>query len=154
APAGMSTPPSSVQVLRWKRPSLNWPIASGGIHQKDHSGEGEQPMVAQNRICLTASATTEAPDQARTLAELLRDLGLVLRWRWRHAAGVDRASLLLQSLRWENKLALAFVNLRASVRLRAMIEDWPLQRIQEAVEAQRLETLRPQAGYPSSVGQH
>jgi hypothetical protein len=109
-------------------------------------------MVAQNRICHPTSATTEAPVPAQTLAELLRDLGLVLRRRFRHGAGLERAALLLQSLRWENKLALAFVNLRSSVQLRAMVEDWPLQCIQEAIQAQRLETLPLQAGHTRRVG--
>jgi hypothetical protein len=73
---------------------------------------------------------------------LLCDLGLVLRWRMRRTTGTRRVSLLLQSLRWDSQLALRFVNLRVSVQLRAMIEDWPLHRLQETVQAQRLEMLR------------
>jgi hypothetical protein len=98
-------------------------------------------MLAENRICPPLSAPTEMPIQARNLAELLRDLGLVLRRRLR--AVEDRALLAKSSPRWGSQLALQFVNLRASVQLRAMVEDWPLHRIQAAVEAQRLEPLRP-----------
>jgi hypothetical protein len=143
---------SSVQVLRWQARSPDRSITSGAFHQKDRSEKEEEPMVAQNRICHPTSATTEAPVPAQTLAELLRDLGLVLRRRFRHGAGLERAALLLQSLRWENKLALAFVNLRSSVQLRAMVEDWPLQCIQEAIQEQRLETLPLQAGHTRRVG--
>jgi hypothetical protein len=75
---------------------------------------------------------------------LLRDLGLVLRWRMRRAAGTKRVLLVPQSLRWDSRLAMRFVNLKLSVQLRAMLEDWPLQRIHETVQAQRLETLRLQ----------
>jgi hypothetical protein len=100
-------------------------------------------MVAGNRICRSLSALTEMPAPARNMAELLCDLGLVLRWRMHREAGTARASLLLQALRWDSQLALQFVNLRASVQLRAMVEGWPLNRIQETVQAQRLETLCP-----------
>jgi len=109
-------------------------------------------MVAQNRICHPSSATTEAPVPAQTLAELLRDLGVVLCRSMRHAVGTERASPPLQSLRWDSKLALEFVNLRASVQLCAMVEDWPLKRIQEVVQAQRLETLRPREEYARRAG--
>jgi hypothetical protein len=86
---------------------------------------------------------TEKPAPPRNVAELLCDLGLVLRFCIYRGAGTKGASLPLQPLRWESQLALRFVNLRAAVQLRAMVEDWPLQRIQETVQAQRLETLRP-----------
>jgi len=99
-------------------------------------------MVAENRICL--STMTEIPVPARNVAELLCDLGRVLRWRTHRGAGNKQASLLLHSLRWDSQLALRFVNLRAAVQLRAMVEDWPLHRIQETVQAQRLETRCPQ----------
>jgi hypothetical protein len=105
-------------------------------------------------FCRSLSATTKAPAPARTLAELLRDLGVVLRWRMRHGAGTDGAPLLLESLRWDSNLALAFVNLRASVQFRAMVEDWPLPRIQEAVRAQLVDTLRPQEGDPPRISLH
>jgi len=87
---------------------------------------------------------TKVPIPARNMAELLRDLGLVLRWRMRRATGTKRVVLLPQSLRWDSQLALQFVNLKLSVQLRGMVEGWPLHRIQETVQAQRLETLRPQ----------
>jgi hypothetical protein len=87
---------------------------------------------------------TKAPIPARNIAELLRDLGLVLRWNMRRATRTKRVLLFLQSLRWDSQLALRFVNLRVSVQLRAMVEDWPLHRIQETVQAQQLETLRSQ----------
>ena len=83
---------------------------------------------------------------------MLRDLGLVVRRRTRDGAGTDRAPLPVSSLRWDSQLALQFVNLRASVQLRAMVEDWPLHRIQAAVQEQRLETLRPQDGCPTYPG--
>jgi hypothetical protein len=111
-------------------------------------------MVAENRICQPSPATTEAPVPARTVAELLCDLGVVLRRHMRHGAKTERASLPPQPLGWERNLALGFVNLSASVQLRAMVEDWPLHRIQEAVRAQRLETLRAQGGYPTRLGPH
>jgi hypothetical protein len=103
-------------------------------------------MVAENRICSSLCAMTEMTVPARNVAELLCDLGLVLRWCLHRAAGTKRASLLLQSLRWDSQLALQFVTLRATVQLRAMVEDWPLHRIQETVQAQWLETLRPHGG--------
>src|SRR5262249_51152447 len=65
-------------------------------------------------------------------------------------AGADRTPL--QAPRWERQLALGFVNLTPSVRLRALVEDWPLHRIQEAVQAQRLETLRAHERYPTGIG--
>jgi hypothetical protein len=111
-------------------------------------------MDPETRIRRCSSATTEAPVPAQTLAELLRDLGMVLRRRMRHWTGTGRASPPQPSLRWENKLALAFVNLRASVQLRAMVEDWPLHRIQEAIQAQQLETPGPREEYPTGVGPH
>jgi hypothetical protein len=111
-------------------------------------------MFAENRICHPSSATPQVPAPARTLAELLRDLGVVLRWRMRHGAETGRTPLLPQLLRWDGKLALEFVSLRPAVQLRAMVEDWPLDRIQEAVRAQRLETLRPQEGPPTRTGPH
>ena len=80
---------------------------------------------------------------ARNIAELLHDLGVVLHWRLRRAVGTRRALLLLQSLRWDSRLALRFVKLNVSLQLQAMVEDWPLQRIQETVQAKRLEALRP-----------
>ena len=52
--------------------------------------------------------------------------------------------MFLQSLRWDSRLALRFVNLRVSVQLRAMVEDWPLDRVQDTVKALRLEMHRPQ----------
>jgi hypothetical protein len=142
---------ASAQVLRWEGPRPDRPITSSASFEKDRSGKEEEPMVAQNRICRPSSTSTEAPAPAQTLAESLRDLGVVLRWRMRHATGTERASLLLQSLRWDSKLALEFVNLRASVQLRAMVEAWPLERIQEFVRAQRLETV-PRTTTPSNCG--
>jgi hypothetical protein len=111
-------------------------------------------MVAENRICHSLSTMTEMSSAARNLAELLCDLGLVLRWRMRREAGMQRAPLLLQSLRWDSQLALRFRNLRASIQLRAMVEDWPLHRIQESVQAQQLEALLRQAGRPTCLGPH
>jgi hypothetical protein len=111
-------------------------------------------MVAENRICRSLSTMTEMPGPARNVAELLCDLGLVLRWRIRRVDGTKGASLLMQSLCWDSQLALGFVNLRAAVQLRAMVEDWPLHRIQETVQAQRLESLRPQEGYSTRLGAH
>jgi hypothetical protein len=78
---------------------------------------------------------------ARNLAELLCDLGRVLRSTRHCAAGTKSASVPLQSLRWENQLALRFVQLSAGVQLRAMVEDWPLHQIQEAIWTQRIETV-------------
>jgi hypothetical protein len=89
---------------------------------------------------------------AQSIAELLRDLGVVLRWRMQRGAGTDRAPLLPQQLGWESRLALRFVDLRTSVQVRAMVEDWPLSRIQEVVQAQGLETLGPQEGFLSHIG--
>jgi hypothetical protein len=111
-------------------------------------------MVAENRICCSLCTMTKASIPARNMAEFLRDLGLVLRWRMRRATRTRRALLLLQSLRWDSQLALRFVNLRVAVQLRAMVEDWPLHRIQETVQAQRLETLRPQEQYATRLGPH
>jgi hypothetical protein len=111
-------------------------------------------MVAENQMYRPLSTMTKVPFPARNLAEFLRDLGLVLRWRMRRTTGTRRALLFLQSLRWDSRLALRFTSLTVSVQLRAMVEDWPLNRIQETVEAQRLETLRPQAGQPTHHGPH
>jgi len=94
-------------------------------------------MVAENLICRSLSTMPQVPIPARNMAQLLCDLGLVLRWRMQRGAGTKRASLLRQSLCWYSQLALQFVNLRAAVQLRAMVEDWPLHLIQEAVQAQR-----------------
>jgi hypothetical protein len=105
-------------------------------------------MLAENRIGGPASAGTQTPAPPRNLAELLHDLGMVLRWRMSHAAGSVHLPPSLESLRWESLLALRFVNLRASIQLRAMVEDWPLPRIQEAVQSAALETPRPQTGSP------
>jgi hypothetical protein len=113
--------------------------------------KGERPMLAQNRICNPPSGTTEVLIPARNLAELLRDLGVVLSRRIHRGTGNDSAQLQLQSLGWESKLALGFVNLRPSVQLCAMIEDWPFHRIQEVIQAQQLDRLRPQEEYPRPV---
>jgi hypothetical protein len=94
-------------------------------------------MVAENRICHPLSTMPEMNVPARNVAELLCDLGFVLRWRMRRGAAIQQAPLLLQSLRWDSQMALQFVNLSTSDQLRAMVEDWPLQRIQEYVQAQR-----------------
>jgi hypothetical protein len=101
-------------------------------------------MVAENRIHHSLSAMAKAPTPPRNMAEFLRDLGVVLRWRMRRTAGMRRALLFLQSLRWDGRLALRFTSLRLSVQLRAMVEDWPLNRVQDTVEALRLEMLRPE----------
>jgi hypothetical protein len=81
---------------------------------------------------------------ARNLAELLCDLGRVLRSTRHRGAGTKAASVPLQSLRRENQLALRFVQVSAAVQLRAMVEDWSLHRIHEAIAAQRVETVRPE----------
>jgi hypothetical protein len=94
-------------------------------------------MVAKNQTWCSSPPMTQAGIPARNMAELLCDLGLVLRWRMRHATRTKRALLFLESLRWDSQLALRFVNLRAPVQFRAMVEDWPLQRIQEKVRAER-----------------
>jgi hypothetical protein len=94
-------------------------------------------MVGENQAWCSSPTMTTAAIPARNLAELLSDLGLVLRWRMRHATRTKRAFLFLKSLRWDSRLALRFVNLRVSVQLRAMVEDWPLHRIQETVRAER-----------------
>ena len=109
-------------------------------------------MVAVNLICRSLSTMIERPVPARNVAELLCELGLILRWRMQRGAGTKPA--WLRSLRWDSQLALRFVNLRAAVQLRAMVEDWPLHRIQETVQAQRLETLRPHEGHAPSLGAH
>jgi hypothetical protein len=87
---------------------------------------------------------TEMSLPARNLAELLCDLGRILRSHRHRRGGTKPASVSLQSLRWENQLALRFVQLSVSVQLRAMVEDWPLHRIQKEIGAQRLETVRPE----------
>jgi hypothetical protein len=95
-------------------------------------------MVAVDKTCCSSPTMTKAAILARNMAELLCDLGLVLRWRMRHATRTKRALLFLESLRWDSQLALRFVNLRVSVQFRAMVEDWPVHRIQETVRAERL----------------
>jgi len=109
-------------------------------------------MAAENRICL--STMTEMAVPARNMAELLCDLGLVLRWRVYGGAGTKRASLPLQSLRWDSQLALQFVNLRSVVQLRAMVEGWPLRRIQEMVQAQGLEENNGRASRHAAEAKH
>jgi hypothetical protein len=108
-------------------------------------------MTAENRMCL--STMTEMPAPARNVAELLCDLGLVLRWREHCGAGTKGASLP-QSLRWDSQLALQFVNLRAVVQLRAMVEGWPLHRIQETVQAQGLEKNNERASRHGAEAKH
>jgi hypothetical protein len=101
-------------------------------------------MFEQNRIFCPLSIAFEKPMPARNIAELLCDLGMLLRWRIRRGAGTDRGALREKSLRWDGQLALGFVSLPTSVQLRAMVEDWSLSRIQEALQSQLLETLRLQ----------
>jgi hypothetical protein len=84
------------------------------------------------------SMARERPVPARNIAELLCDLGILLRWRIRRGAGTDRGALREQSLRWDGQLALGFVSLTASLQLRAMVEDWPLSRIQDTIQSQLL----------------
>ena len=91
-------------------------------------------MFEQERIFCPLSIALERRIPARNIAELLCDLGILLRWRMRLGAGTDRGAPRVQSLRWDGQLALGFVSLPASVQLRAMVEDWPLSRIQETVE--------------------
>jgi hypothetical protein len=99
-------------------------------------------MIEQNGIFCPSSIAFEKPIPARNIAELLCDLGILLRRRLRHGAEADQGALREQSLRWDGRLALGFVSLSASVQLRAMVEDWPLSRVQEAIQSQRLEMLR------------
>ena len=101
-------------------------------------------MLAQNRGFCPFAIAFEKRTPARNIAELLCDLGILLRWRIRRGAGTDRGALRVQSLRWDGQLALGFVSLPASVQMRAMVEDWSLSRIQEALQSQLLETLRLQ----------
>jgi hypothetical protein len=101
-------------------------------------------MGPQNRIYHSLSAMTKAVIPARNAGEFLRDLGLVLRQRMRRTTGARRALLFLQSLRWDGRVALRFTSLGLSLQLRAMVEDWALDRIQDTIETQRLETLHPQ----------
>jgi hypothetical protein len=101
-------------------------------------------MFEQNRLFSPLSIVFEKPIPARNIAELLCDLGILLRRRLRRGAGTNRGALRVQSLRWDGQLALGFVNLTASIQLRAMVEDWPLSRIQETIQSQRLDTPRPE----------
>jgi hypothetical protein len=101
-------------------------------------------MVAENRIYHFLSAMINAPKPARNTGEFLCDLGMVLRRRMYGTTGARRALWFLQSLRWDGRLALRFTSLGLSVQLRAMVEDWPLNRVQDTVKAQRLEMLRPE----------
>jgi hypothetical protein len=93
-------------------------------------------MVAKNCICRCSSTLTSVSAPPRNLAELLSDLGRVLHWRLRRAAGAKRVFLLLRLLRWDSRSALGFASLSVSIQFRAMVEDWPLHRIQATVQAQ------------------
>jgi hypothetical protein len=97
-------------------------------------------MVAAKQTRCSSPTMSNAAIPARNMAELLYDLGLVLRWRMRHATRTKRALLFLESLRWDSQLALRFVNISVSVQLRAMVEDWPLYRICGSIRLAR-ETL-------------
>jgi hypothetical protein len=99
-------------------------------------------MCEQFRQFCPSSIMFEKPIPARNIAELLCDLGMLLRWRMRRRAGTDRGAPRVQSLRWDGQLALGFVSLPAPIQLRAMVENWSLSRIQEALQSQLLETLR------------
>jgi hypothetical protein len=83
------------------------------------------------------------PVPARNLAELLCDLGRILQRQQYREAGTKPASARLRALRWDCEFALKYVALSRSVQLRAMVEDWPFDRIKEAVHAQPGETGRP-----------
>lgn len=123
-------------------------------------------MLGENRICRRSRVTTEAHLPTPTMAESLRDLGVVLRQRTRHGAETDfvpcrrmgheartdLAFLLLRPLRWKSKLALEFITLRESVQLRAMVEDWPLHRIQEVIRTSRLEARCAQERCLTRIG--
>ena len=106
-------------------------------------------MAAENRITRCLSRMTGVPIPEQNLAESLRELGLLLHRRMRRGAKTNGASRLQPSLGWDSQVALRFVNLRPSVQLRAMVEDWPLHRIQEAIQAQRAEPPRYQEGDPT-----
>jgi hypothetical protein len=91
-------------------------------------------------------ARIKAPEPAQNLAEVLCALGWVLRRRLQRDQGRKTALPIFERLRWDSKLALQFVNLRAAVQFSAMVEDWPVRRIQEAVVLQRLKSLRSGGG--------
>ena len=101
-------------------------------------------MSTENRIYHSLTAMTKPVIPARNTAEFFRDLGLVLRQRMRRTTGTRRALLFLQSLRWDGRVALRFTSLDLSLQLRAMVEDWPLDRIQDTIDTQRLETRHRQ----------
>jgi hypothetical protein len=79
------------------------------------------------------------PEPPQNVAELLSDLGVVLRRRLHRGQSTKTATGSPDQLRWDSQLALQFLSLRPVVQLRAMVEDWPLCRIQEAVELDRME---------------
>ncbi len=93
-------------------------------------------MVANNRFYPTPSIKADRFNPARNIAELVCDLGLLLRWRMRNQPVTQRTLLVRRSLRWDSELALRFVSLPVAVQFRAMVENWPVPRIQEVVQAQ------------------
>src|SRR5262245_36486657 len=84
------------------------------------------------------------PIPPRNVAELLCDLGQVLRWSMsRSGAGTKREAATTQLRGGGTHVSQQFVKLSLSVQLRAMVEDWSLHQILEAIRAQGNEPLCP-----------
>jgi hypothetical protein len=79
---------------------------------------------------------TESLNQAQNLAESLCQLGVFVRLGMQRRARTERAPVPLKSLTSISQLALRFVTSSSLVQLRAMVEDWPLDRIQAEIRSQ------------------
>jgi hypothetical protein len=102
-----------------------------------------RPIRGGARFDMVRFLGMNRPVPPRNLAELLCDLGRVLQRQARREAGPKAASARLRVLRWDCEFALKYVALSRSVQFRAMVEDWPFHRINEAVHAQPGEMCRP-----------
>ena len=87
------------------------------------------------------------PDLPGNWGELVIDFGRCLQKRMRSGAGLREASERLQSTSAYCHLALAFASANDLIKLRALVEDWSLERIAEELgQPQPVPLWRAEAG--------
>src|SRR5258708_6234004 len=99
--------------------------------------------TGRGRLTMARFHEMNQPIPAPNWAESLCELGWALRRQMHCGAGTKAAWGPLDSLPWFSQLALRFLKLSRSVQFRAVVEDWPLHQIEEAVQAQLVPAGRP-----------
>ena len=109
--------------------------------RKIEDGTGTKGMWTMCRPHATARESVPA-----NWGELLDDLGRGVKKQISQGAGTDEIPGQSQAAPEYHRLALAFVNAPDVLKLRAMVENWPLNRIVQ--ELARTEQIRARRGSP------